>query len=515
MKRFFSIILCLCLAFTTFGCNKSDDKTYKISWYDGSSVCSVEVKTGELFTMPSIPQKEGYRFVGLFDAEENGTMYADAAGIAVFPWKEESDKRLYIRWQPIETDLVLDYQGGIEGEKRITVSYQAPLSLFPVSYKENYEFKGWYSQPHCQGVRLADENGRPLVSTLAPEYFQAEQTTVYAGFEGRKFEVVFYIGDSSDMKEYVVTAQYGQKIVDVQPVELFENKAVLSWSTNMNGGGEIYTRDSLLTQEIKLYSQEFAPVIRFETMGGMAVSPIIAKEGTIVTLPVGTRSGYVFGGWETEEGALCPANWTIGESTVLRAVWLRTLTLRGASVNSTENYRVGTQIALQTDTRDNSIFAGWFDEDATVVETTFTMPDANVTLKAGWYERKTEQHNISMEEKSAYTCTGCLPDKYSVKIPESWPKGGDIQICVDIKSMACYPQVAVYSKSTYTSDSLIKSQNYPAGSEEYSSYAISLSNTYSMIYIKVANYRFRPNCYYYKNLYLLCTYYDRENVMFS
>lgn len=510
-KKIISLFLCFCMAAAVFGCGKAEAQTYKISWYDGSKICTIEVSTGELFILSSIPQKEGYIFAGLYDAEENGTLYADASGVAVKPWTERTDKRLYARWTPKEINIRLDYQGGITGDASLKAAYTAPLPNFPITYKENYEFMGWYSAPNCEGTRYADQTGTPLVDCFHADVFQNSEVTLYAGFEARSFQVFFYIGDKSDMQEIVVSARYGQRIIDVQPMVLFENKAVSSWSTNMNGGGEILSVQSLLIESVKLYAQSYAPVIIFDSLGGNSVSPLVGEAGTVVTLPECVRPDYVFGGWETEDGSLCSFEWTIAESITVRAVWLRTLILRGSSIRKTEHYREGEQINLGTDTRPNSAFAGWYDEEDKAVGSVYIMPDANVTLRAGWYAIKTETQNIAMEEEGTYS--GASLDKYSVKIPGSWPRGGQIKICIDIKSKTSYPQVGIYSSATYDSSALIKAMDYPTGHEEYISYSFSITNNYSMIYIKLGYYQ-RGYFWYYKNLYLKYTFTDTSKVEF-
>lgn len=47
----------------------SQEQTYTIQYTDSTGVHSIEVQSGKLYSISAIPEKNGYEFMGLYDAE--------------------------------------------------------------------------------------------------------------------------------------------------------------------------------------------------------------------------------------------------------------------------------------------------------------------------------------------------------------------------------------------------------------------------------------------------------------
>lgn len=75
------------------------------------------------YTMPSIPQRTGYTFEGLFDAEVGGTQYVSANGSSVSVFSDKKNMVLFPHFKAKTYSIILDYQeaevtGGVCGYAR-------------------------------------------------------------------------------------------------------------------------------------------------------------------------------------------------------------------------------------------------------------------------------------------------------------------------------------------------------------------------------------------------------------
>ena len=68
------------LSFVLVACDKDGDEpvanvkdAYVIQYTDDTGTYVIDVKPGEPYSMSAIPTREGYDFLGLFDAEVGGT----------------------------------------------------------------------------------------------------------------------------------------------------------------------------------------------------------------------------------------------------------------------------------------------------------------------------------------------------------------------------------------------------------------------------------------------------------
>ena len=67
-----------------FGCGDYDGGespepiTYTVQYTDDGGVHTVTVTKGEPYSISAIPEKFGYEFLGLFDAETGGTKFVNA-----------------------------------------------------------------------------------------------------------------------------------------------------------------------------------------------------------------------------------------------------------------------------------------------------------------------------------------------------------------------------------------------------------------------------------------------------
>ena len=90
MKRIKTIalilVLILSISIVLMACDKDNDEvivnnedmTYTIQYMDDSGLHKIEVKSGDLYSIEVLPQKTGYKFMGLYDSEVGGTQYVNS-----------------------------------------------------------------------------------------------------------------------------------------------------------------------------------------------------------------------------------------------------------------------------------------------------------------------------------------------------------------------------------------------------------------------------------------------------
>lgn len=125
-------------------------KEYVIQYADDSGAHQINVTDGMPYTMPSIPQRTGYTFEGLFDAEVGGTQYVSANGTSVSVFSDKKNMVLFPHFKAKTYSIILDYQEAeVTGGRKFTVEYDAEMPELPKNLVlENKTFVGWYTKPN-------------------------------------------------------------------------------------------------------------------------------------------------------------------------------------------------------------------------------------------------------------------------------------------------------------------------------------------------------------------------------
>ncbi|MCI8434414.1 MAG: InlB B-repeat-containing protein [Clostridia bacterium] len=400
------VVFLVCLSVFSLGAcaektpQTTDPQTYTIQYADDMGIHSLSVQSGSLYSIDPIPERFGYEFLGLFDAEVGGTQYVRANGSSIAAFTDNKNIVLYPQFKAKEFTLILDYQGAdVTGSRSLSVAYNAEIAELPLSLTlEHKNFVGWFTRPNRQGRQIADAFGvLPENRKVTEKVFDLSDPDgyirLYAGFKGEEFTVTFYFTESSAPEE--IQVEYGTPIREVQPKTRVDGKAVLAWSKKRNDVNLEQVFDGKVTSEMILYAAEFAPVLDFDSNGGNKLNALIARAGDAITLPTPTRENYTFKGWQDTSGndftaALMPEN-----SLKLTAVWWAQVALdgRGGGTFEAISQEAGTPLALPTPEKDGFIFAGWYNERNEKTELS-VMPHESVKLKAMYYAVKTETVTI-------------------------------------------------------------------------------------------------------------------------
>ena len=393
------LVVIMSLSFVLAACDKGGDEsatptdvTYVIQYTDDTGTYSIDVKPGEPYSMLAIPTREGYEFLGLFDAEVGGTQYVNAQGASLAPFTDNKNMVLFPQFKAKEYRLVLNYQGApVTGEREIVVSYGSRIESLPTDLTlENKTFMGWYTEPNRGGLQVADQYGViPEASIISPRNFDLSDPDgfikLYAGFQGEMHSVTFYFEDGTVPEEMEI--EHDTPIGNVVTETRVDGKAVLTWSREPNDEDRNAVFNGRVEGDMVLYALDYAPVIDFDANGGKKVSSIVASAGSAITLPIAQRENYRFAGWYTTSGTKYTATTMPTESVKLKAKWTPMLIFdeRGGTLVEDIAAEQGTKVTLPTTEKDGYMFAGWYTEQGEVYTAT-AMPEFSTKLVAKYYK---------------------------------------------------------------------------------------------------------------------------------
>lgn len=374
------------------------DATYVIQYTDDTGTYSIDVKQGEPYSISAIPTREGYDFLGLFDAEVGGTQYVNAHGASLTPFADKKNLVLFPQFKAKEYRLVLNYQGApVTGEREIVVSYGSRIESLPTDLTlEHKTFVGWWTEPDRKGLQVADEYGViPEASLISPRNFDLSDPDgfirLYAGFQGEMHTVTFYFEDGMAPEEREV--EHGTAISSVETDTLVDGNAVLTWSLEPNDEDRSGLFTGRVESDLTLYALEYAPVITFDANGGdNNISSIVARAGSAIALPEATRENWQFAGWYTTGGVRYTATTMPQESIALTARWTPMLIFdeRGGTLVDDIAAEQGTRVTLPETEKDGYIFAGWYTETGEEYTST-AMPSVSTKLVAKYRKVLTEK----------------------------------------------------------------------------------------------------------------------------
>lgn len=262
----FILILVVCFSLLLTGCNSKDDgsndgKTYIMMYSDGKETHKLQIKYGEVYSIPQpLPSKEGSEFLGLYDAEVGGTQYVTASGVSVSAFYDKKNIVLYPQFSDNVYTLMLNYGEAESVTASVVAEYNGGIPMLPsyltVPNKDYMIFKGWYTKPSGSGTKISGADGVPLVVTkqlLGLSYKDGDAITLYAYFQLQKYTVTFYSSDGKTKLE-TVSAEHGTELSKIGSGINHNGRAVLKWSSSM-GGAEF---NGQITRDTSLYALTYA-----------------------------------------------------------------------------------------------------------------------------------------------------------------------------------------------------------------------------------------------------------------
>lgn len=415
-KAILVLLLLFTLTISLVACVKDGndgDKTtgetqtsFVIQYTDDTGTFNISVEDGQPYAMSTVPYREGYDFVGLFDSEVGGTQYVNSKGSSVSVFTDKKNIVLFPRFEAKKFTVVLDYQGAaVNGAREIEVNYDAKIKDLPTGlYMKDKDFMGWYTQPNREGAQIADAYGViPTMSLVNSTNFDLSDPNgyirLYAGFRGELHTVTFNFEENLPAEE--IEVEHGTAISKVVTETRVNNKAVITWSKKPNDTAKESVFNGKVTEDMVLYACEYAPVIDFDANGGKDEASIVAKAGSAIQLPAPVRKNYVFAGWYTAGGARFNATTMPSDSVKLIAKWNPMIVFdeRGGKEVKDISDVVGSKVTLPETEKDGYIFAGWYTEQGNIYTST-SMPANSIKLVAKYHKILTKKIVVIDNSKS-------------------------------------------------------------------------------------------------------------------
>ncbi len=404
-------------------------KTFVIQYTDGAGTHQLQVTEGMPYTLENVPERFGYVFEGLFDAESGGVQYVNKSGASLAPFTGKESLVLYPQFTPKQYTLILEADEDVTGEflRSQKISYDEELPALPTQLTAPHRtFSGWYTEEEREGIQIADKRGvlpaRAKVNeTNLPITANTEFVYLYAGFSWDTYQITLKFGEGKT--DETITAEYGTDVRDlVYQTRDAQGCAVLTWSKQENGTP--FT--GKIEEDTTLYALEWAPVIQLDSNGGEALAPVVARAGDPVELPTPIRPLYRFMGWEYSDGKTANIDTMPEEGASLRAKWQAKIVFdsNGGETVDELSEAAGTTISLPIPSREGYIFGGWYTEGKEKFEKA-TMPAVGTSLKAGWYAAKTTKTVfLDGEDTSSliYSKAPQLKSSYYINFPEIVPE---------------------------------------------------------------------------------------------
>ncbi|MDO4171780.1 MAG: InlB B-repeat-containing protein, partial [Prevotellaceae bacterium] len=314
------------------------DNSYTVTFdtNGGTAIESITGVYGTPFTAPANPTREGYTFAG-WDKEMPSAIPA-------------GDVTLVAQWTPNKYTITFDSDGG-SAISAITQDYATAITAPAAPVREGYSFKGW--QPEL------------------PATMPLDGMAVKAQWQINQYTITFDCNDGSTVS--AITQDYGTAVTaPAAPVR--EGYTFAGWDKEIPS--------TIPAGDMTIVAQWTANqyTITFDSDGGSAVSAITQDYGTAVTAPAApVREGYTFKGWLPElpatmplEGVTVKAQWQINQYTI-------TFDCDGGSTVSAITQDYGTAVTVPAaPVKVGYIFAGWDKEIPT------TMPANDIAIKAVW-----------------------------------------------------------------------------------------------------------------------------------
>ena len=338
--------------------------TYTITFdtAGGSEVITktIEVTYGEQFGDMPVPKREGYVFLGWYDALVGGKCYGDSDGKSTSPYDKDVSITLYAQWAEAPSRMVYfnTCGGTMTGPVEVLHKLNTPIAKPDNPTKPGHTFNGWYTDSALTQAWNFDD-------------WVTGELKLYAGWTVNQYTITFDTNGGSEIAPII--QDYGTEITaPADPTR--KGYTFKGWDKEIPETMPAENMTVKAQWEINQYT------ITFDTNGGSEIAPITQDYGTAITAPNNpTRKGYTFKGWDKEIPKTMPA-----ENITVKAQWETnqytiTFDTNGGSEIAPITQDYGTAITAPADpTRKGYTFKGW---DKEIPK---TMPAENITVKAQW-----------------------------------------------------------------------------------------------------------------------------------
>ena len=321
---------------------------------------TMAVTYGEQLGDMPVPRREGYVFLGWYDALVGGKCYGGSDGKSTSPYDKDGDTTLYAQWAEAPSRKVYfnTCGGTMTGPVEVLHKLNTPIAKPSDPTKAGYTFTGWYTDSALTQAWNFDD-------------WVTGELKLYAGWTVNQYTITFDTAGGSTVAP--ITQDYGTNITaPANPTK--EGYTFIGWDKAIPATMPAENVTITAKWEINQYT------ITFDTAGGSEIAPITQDYGTAITTPANpTKEGYTFMGWDKAIPATMPAeNMTVTAQWKVNSYTITFDTNGGSEIAPiTQDY--GTAITAPANpTREGYTFMGW---DKAIPA---TMPAENMTIKARW-----------------------------------------------------------------------------------------------------------------------------------
>ena len=265
----------------------------------GSEVITktIEVTYGEQFGDMPVPKREGYVFLGWYDALVGGKCYGDSDGKSTSPYDKDVSITLYAQWAEAPSRMVYfnTCGGTMTGPVKVLHKLNTPIAKPDNPTKPGHTFNGWYTDSALTQAWNFDD-------------WVTGELRLYAGWTVNQYTITFDTNGGSEIAP--ITQDYGTEITAPDnPTR--KGYTFKGWDKEIPKTMPAENITVKAQWEINQYT------ITFDTNGGSEIAPITQDYGTEITAPDNpTRKGYTFKGWDKEIPKTMPA-----ENITITARW--------------------------------------------------------------------------------------------------------------------------------------------------------------------------------------------------
>jgi uncharacterized repeat protein (TIGR02543 family) len=272
----------------------------------GSEIPPITENEGTAVTKPEDPTKDGYTFLGWFDAAEGGSLYtwphALSAGITMYAhWRAGEEP------EPEQYTIAFESEGG-SAVAAITADAGTTVNQPANPEKGGFSFKGWYDAasggtaytwPHTLTANVT------MRAQWTPQY-----TLTFDSNGGSPVAVITADAETPVAKPVNDPAKTGHTFS--------------GWHDSAEGGNPVQWPHTL-TADVTVYAR-WTPryTLAFDSHGGSAVAAVTADAGTTVIQPPDPeKGGFNFKGWydAASGGTACAWPHTLNADVTIHAQW--------------------------------------------------------------------------------------------------------------------------------------------------------------------------------------------------
>ncbi len=274
--------------------------TYTVT-FDSTGGSEVTTKTmtatyGKPLANMPVPRREGYVFLGWYDAMMGGKCYGDSDGNGTDAYDEDGNITLYAQWMEAPSRMVYfnTCGGTMTGPTEVLHKTNTPIARPSDPTKPGYTFTGWYTDSAFTQVWNFDD-------------WVTGELRLYAGWTVNQYTIT--IKRENGEADIIIKQDFGTAVT--APNLTKTGYTFDGWDKTFPT--TMPAEDITITAQWKINQY----TIIFDTDGGSKIDAIVQDYGTAITAPANPkRNGYTFKCWDKVIPKTMPA-----ENITIKAQW--------------------------------------------------------------------------------------------------------------------------------------------------------------------------------------------------